>query len=256
MHERITNGIGYLAGDWPLDSHKSTIIFIHGAGGTSLFWQSQLDGLISRANTLAIDLPGHGRSVGQGEDTVETYARVVIELIKRIDVPNPIPCGLSMGGAIALQLLLDCPDFLKAGILLNTGAKLKVSPEILDLLEKDYNGYLEMIGKLVASKATDSKQIARFKEETSRCNPAVTLRDFCACNSFDVMQRVASITLPVLVVSAEDDQLTPPKYGEFLENKIPNACRIHIMEAGHIVPMEKPEEFNGVIVKFLDLAGL
>jgi pimeloyl-ACP methyl ester carboxylesterase len=67
---------------------------------------------------------------------------------------------------------------------------------------------------------------------------------------------VASNTLRVLVVSAEDDPLTPPKYGEFLENKIPNACRIHIMEAGHFVAMEKPEEFNSVIVKFLDLAGL
>jgi pimeloyl-ACP methyl ester carboxylesterase len=256
MQERKTNGIGYFAGDWPLDPEKSTIIFFHGAGGSAVFWQAQVEGLAVRANTLAIDLPGHGKSDGKGKDKVEDYARAVANFMKEINVPNPIPCGLSMGGAIALQLLLDCPDLLRAGILLNTGAKLKVAPEIFDLLGKDYNGYIEMIGRLVASKSPNSDQIAPFKENSARCKPEVTLGDFRACNRFDVMQRIASITLPVLVVSAADDQLTPPKYGEFLENMIPNACRSHIEKAGHIVPMEKPEEFNSVIIKFLDRASL
>ena len=157
-----------------------------------------------------------------------------------------------MGGAVVQQLLLDYPDLLKAGILLNTGAKLKVAPVIFDMLEKDYNGYLSTIGKLVACKTTQPEQLKQFQEETARCKPEVTRKDFRACNRFDVMQRVGSITLPVLVVSAEDDQLTPPKYGEFLKNNIPNASRILIAEAGHILPAEKPEEFNGAIINFLD----
>ena len=45
MLEREMNGIGYLAGDWPLDPEKSTIVFIHGAGGSSIFWQAQVEGL-------------------------------------------------------------------------------------------------------------------------------------------------------------------------------------------------------------------
>jgi hypothetical protein len=36
MQERETGGIGYLVGDWPLDPQKSTLVFIHGAGGSSL----------------------------------------------------------------------------------------------------------------------------------------------------------------------------------------------------------------------------
>jgi pimeloyl-ACP methyl ester carboxylesterase len=70
------------------------------------------------------------------------------------------------------------------------------------------------------------------------------------------MQRVGSITSPVLVVSAEDDQITPPKYGDFMEASIAQANRVHIMEAGHIVPMEKPEAVNSAIIDFLDRNSL
>lgn len=256
MQERKTNGIGYLAGNWPLDPARATLVFIHGAGGSGDFWQAQLEGLAGRVNTLAVDLPGHGRSDGAGQDTIEGYARSVIDFIKRIDVPKPIPCGLSMGGAIVLQLLIDSQEMLTAGILLSTGAKLKVAPVIFETLEKNYNDFMDMISDLIASKATDPEIIRRYREETARCDPAVALRDFQACNCFDVMQHIRSITLPVLVVSAEDDQLTPTKYGEFLKNNLPEASGAHIMDAGHILPMEKPEEFNEAIKNFLTLNNL
>ena len=256
MEAREINGIGYTVGNWPLDPAQSTIVFIHGAAGSGDFWQAQVEGLAARANTLAIDLPGHGRSAGEGKDTIKGYADSVSDLIRWLDVPNPIPCGLSMGGAVTLQLLIECPDLLKAGILISTGAKLKVAPMIFEALEKDYNEYVTLICNLVASKATDPEAIRRFRDETLRCNPAVTLRDFQACNGFDVMQQVGSITLPVLVVSAEDDQLTPTKYGDLLKNSIPDASGAHIMEAGHILPMEKPGAFNTAIEDFLDRKGL
>jgi pimeloyl-ACP methyl ester carboxylesterase len=58
--------------------------------------------------------------------------------------------------------------------------------------------------------------------------------------------------MPVLIVSAEDDQLTPPKYGLFLEKNIPSAVRCHVRDAGHFVPIEKPLELNAAIQSFLD----
>ena len=256
MEARKINGIGYMTAKWPLDPARATLLFIHGAGGSGAFWRAQVEGLAGRVNTLALDLPGHGRSDGGGHDTIEGYARAVHDFIKRIDVPKPIPCGLSMGGAIVLQLLIDSQDMLTAGILLGTGAKLKVAPVIFETLENNYNDFIDMISGLVASKTTDSEIIRRYREETARCNPAVTLKDFQACNCFDVMQHIGSIKLPVLVVSAEDDQLTPIKYGEFMKNNIPETRGAHILDAGHIVPMEKPEEVNNAIIEFLERVGI
>jgi pimeloyl-ACP methyl ester carboxylesterase len=250
------NGIGFSVANWPLDPAKSTIVFMHGAAGSGNFWQAQVEGLAARANTLSVDLPGHGRSDGEGMASIEEYAAVVADFLNQLDVPNPIPCGLSMGGAITLQLMLNCPHMLKAGILIGTGARLKVAPIIFETLEKDYGSYVKLICKLVAGKATDSEVIRRFREETSHCNPKVAHNDFVACNGFDVMQKIESITLPVLVVSSEDDQLTPTKYGEFLKDSIPGATGTHILGAGHILPMEKPATFNRAIEEFLDRKSL
>ena len=80
--------------------------------------------------------------------------------------------------------------------------------------------------------------------------------DFRACNRFDVTDKLSSITVPVLVMTAEDDKLTPPQNGEALARGIENATRAHIIDAGHIVAIEKSDEVNQKILKFLDQTGL
>lgn len=256
MEERKTNGIGYITGRWPLDPAKSTIVFVHGAGGSSTFWSAQVQGLAAQFNTIAPDLPGHGRSGGGGNTKIKAYARAVADFIKQVDIPIPVPCGLSMGGAITQQLLLDFRDQFKAGILISTGARLKVAPAIFEAIEKDYNGFVDMIGNLAASKKTNPGLIQPFKDEMAGCKPQITHGDFQACNRFNITDRLASVDAPVLVLSAQDDKLTPPNYADFLEKTIKTAERAHIMDAGHVVPMEKPVEVNQAIAEFLDRNGL
>ena len=107
MQERTKNGIGYLTGGWPLDPEKETLVFIHGAGGHGYFWQTQIEVLLDRVNIVALDLPGHGRSDGSGKDTIAEYAQAVNAFLVAIEAPKPVPCGFSLGGAIAQQLLMD-----------------------------------------------------------------------------------------------------------------------------------------------------
>jgi pimeloyl-ACP methyl ester carboxylesterase len=256
MEERKTNGIGYIAGNWPLDPQKSTIVFIHGAGGSGVFWQAQIEGLSARVNTLAIDLPGRGRSNSNGKQKIADYAEAVVKFITAIDMPDSILCGLSMGGAIVQQMLLDYPKRLKAGILIATGARMEVAPALFETIEKDYNGFAGWMSKICVSKKTDPRKADFFRDDLLRCRPEVTIGDFGACDRFDAVDQISAINCPVLVVTAEEDKLTPPKFGEFLEKQIKNASRAHILDAGHIVPLEKPDEVNKTIMKFIDQAGL
>lgn len=256
MEELELKGFGFIAGTWPFDPGRASLVFIHGAGGGARLWTAQVTGLSGRANTAALYLPGHGPSAGPARDSIKAYAESVLDFIDKTGVPNPVAVGLSMGGAITLQLLLDFPDRFRAGILVSTGAKLRVMPQIFDAIERDYSGFLEMIERFSISKKTDPSLVRAVLEDAARCDPAVASGDFRACDSFSVMDLLGEISVPVLVITAEDDLLTPPKYGEYLERGISGASRVHVMDGGHMVSAEKPEEVNRAIIEFFDRLGL
>jgi pimeloyl-ACP methyl ester carboxylesterase len=255
MESREAKGIGFVAGAWPLDPARPTLLFIHGSGGTSTLWRGQVDALAARANTVALDLPGRGRSTGEGMSRMTDYARAVVEFMDEIQVPRPIPCGLSLGGGIVQQLLLDYPERFTAGILIGTGARLRVLPAILEGIEKDYEAHLAAAASIAASPKTDPAVLKPLTDEMAQCPPSVALGDFRACDAFDVMERLSEIRVPVLVITGEDDKLTPPKYGEYLVKHLENAKRVHLMDAGHLSPIEKPTEVNKAILDFLAKTG-
>ena len=78
------------------------------------------------------------------------------------------------------------------------------------------------------------------------------LNDLTACNEFDIMESLASITVPALAICGTDDVMTPPKYTEFLADRLPNAKGVVIEGGTHQVHLEKPEEVNAAIKSFLD----
>ncbi len=251
MEDREAGGIGFISGHWPLDPDKPTLVFIPGATLINVFWESQVKSLTEFANTVAVDLPGHGTSQSPGKENISDYAQSVMDFIDLIKAPRPIPCGLSMGGAITQQLLINNRDRFPAGILINTGARLKVMPLIFETIEKSYSDFVEMLCVLAISRKRDAEKLRAGIEACSKCQPDVALGDFRACDSFDVMEKLSLIEVPVLVLTATDDNLTPFKYGTFLEKNIKNAKLVNIEDAGHLSPIEKPHKVNKAIRDFL-----
>ncbi len=244
-------GIGFTAGQWPLDSEKPTLIFIHGAASNNGFWKSQLNYFSETINAIAIDLPGHGTSQSPGKEKISDYADAVLDFIDLIQAPRPIPCGLSMGGAITQQLLLSHKDRFPAGILINTGARLKVLPLVFETIEKDYGNFEEMLFTFVISEKNSTEKLRAEIKACTISQSAIASGDFRACNDFNAMDKLGVIQVPVLVLTATDDMLTPIKYGSFLANNIKNAELVTIQDAGHFSPMEKPLEVNLAINDFL-----
>jgi pimeloyl-ACP methyl ester carboxylesterase len=73
-----------------------------------------------------------------------------------------------------------------------------------------------------------------------------------ACDEFDIMNELGEIKVPTLIISGEEDILTPVKYGEYLSQKISNS-KLHVINgAGHFMMQEKPDEFNRVLLEFLN----
>lgn len=251
MNSGKSSGIAYLTGPSGLVSGRPTLVFIHGAGGSARTWEQQLADLDPDANTLSIDLPGHGASNLPGRETVSEYARAVVDLIDDLTVPDPIPVGLSMGGATTQTLLLENPDRFPRAVLVSTGAKLAVIPVIFDKLANDFPGYLDLMDKFAFSAAATAEMKREVLEDTGRQDPAVIIQDFRACQVFDVRERLAEIKARALVVSGADDFLTPPKFSDTLVAGIAGAKLVRYAGCGHMVPNEKRAELAQALREFL-----
>jgi len=251
MKEQIIHDINCIASTWPPDPEKITLLFIHGSGNTRRLWKKQVSGLSDAANVIAIDLPGHGNSPGNGCDSITAYAGVVEKFIADAGLNRVIPCGLSLGGAIALQIILDASEKYPALVLVNSGARLRVLPAIFETIRNHYSGYVSSLATMAASEKCDKKLLDDILDDARDCAPDVVLNDFTACNHFDVMERLREIEMPVLVLSADEDRLSPIKYGAYLADNISAAVHVTIEEAGHMSPVEKPGAVNDAIRGFL-----
>jgi len=249
--QRENGGIRYTAGCWPLADDRCTIVFIHGSAGSASLWDEQVQSLTDICNTISVDLPGHGETGGTGLKSIVAYAKVVKKLIDDIEAPHPVPCGLSLGGAIAQILLIEHPGFFQGGILMGTGARLKVMPEIFNAIQNDYDAFTESIGVIGASPKTEAAKVQPIVRAARRCDADTATADFHACDNFDVMGRLSLIRRPVLILSAVADRLTPLKYGEYLKKSIDSAELVIIPDAGHLMPVENPEAVNSAIRRFL-----
>jgi pimeloyl-ACP methyl ester carboxylesterase len=229
----------------------TTLVLIHGSGGDHTTWGPQLEGLASAATLVALDLPGHGASSGEGCDTIADYATLVRQFLAALGRGAVILGGHSMGGAIAQALALDAPPLLRGLVLVGTGGRLRVLPELFEILTRDYTEAVAFMTERAWSPSSPAELKELGRRTVSATPPSVTRGDFAACNSFDVMDRLGEIRLPTLVVVGEEDRLTPPKYAEFLARSIASARLVRIPHAGHFVSLERPDEVNQAIRDFL-----
>jgi len=108
-----------------------------------------------------------------------------------------------------------------------------------------------LIAEYAFSNKTSSETKLKVVEEMRNVSPEVVYGDFEACDKFNVMDRLKEIEVPTLIICGLEDQLTPVKYSEYLKNNIPNSKLEIIADAGHMVMLEKPEEINEKLEKFI-----
>ncbi|MFW9910002.1 MAG: alpha/beta fold hydrolase [Candidatus Thorarchaeota archaeon] len=230
---------------------ETAIIFVHGAGGSSSTWYMQLRGLSDSLHIVAVDLNGHGKSPDRNEaDTMQSYLDDIHSVVTQFK--NPILCGHSMGGALTQLYALEHPTLLKGMILVGTGSKLKVLPLIFDLLENDFDSYVEALGTYMFDETTSEKIKSASKAEVRKCKPSIISRDFHACNNFDLMDQVNQIALPTLIIVGETDVMTPLKYSQYMHERIKDSVMRIIPKAGHSVMLEQSEGFNQVVMEWVN----
>lgn len=229
---------------------RPTLVLIHGAGGNLYHWPPALRRLPGH-DVLALDLPGHGRSSGPGCTTIADYATIVAAWLDCLDRPPCVVAGHSMGGAIVLELALHQAQRLHGVVLIATGARLRVHPDILNRVREDPVAAGRQIVEWAYGPQATSEQKRQYLRHLLAVDREVLYGDWLACDRFDVREQLGAISVPTLVLAGTADIMTPPQWAAFLAAHIPGADLAWIEGAGHMLALERPAEVAAAIAGFM-----
>jgi pimeloyl-ACP methyl ester carboxylesterase len=225
-------------------------VFVHGSGCDGSLWYFQTQELTKHFSVVAIDLNGHGQSPLRAGNALESYVEDVLAVLDALSV-SVLLVGHSLGSAVVQTIALRKPENVAAIGLIGAGAKLRVHPTIFETVDADFPKAVELILQWSFTQPVNPTLIERAREQMVRHGPVVLARDFRACDSFNVMERISEIALPTLIVCGRQDQLTPLKYSEHLKNQISRAELQVIDGAGHRVMEEQPASVNRALREFM-----
>ena len=237
-------------------------------------WRPQVEPLCDAgARVVLWDYRGHGSSDVPEDPDAYTMAQVVDDLGRVLDWADPdeavVLGGLSFGGLASLHFALAHPDRVRALVLVDSGPGFK-NPEAQARWEKGVErsaGFLEARGMkaFVASRAADTAVGLRPELAAARAAAAaIAAQDPHGLALFarrvaglaaPVIDELGSIQLPSLVIVGENDE-PYLRAAEVLAARLPQAERVTIPRAGHVVNIEEVEAFNAVLIRFLQkIAG-
>jgi pimeloyl-ACP methyl ester carboxylesterase len=236
------------------------LVLLHGFPLDKRVFQGQLDDLSSDFRVIVPDLTSFGQSTCDQPFSIQSLAHDIRKLLAQIDA---LPCvlgGLSMGGYVSLAFAKEHPLDLKGLILIDTRAE-GDTPEgrqkrnqMIELVRKNGSKSVadQMFPNMISPEhARDTNLAGELRAIMESCPPR-TIE--CACAAMrdreDYTSFLPSIAVPTLILVGEKDVITPPKLAEQMHHAIPRSKLIAIPEAGHMTPMEKPEEVTRAIRQF------
>lgn len=227
------------------------VILIHGAGSNHLCWSAELRRMPGM-HTIALDLPGHGKSPGAGFHDLAAYSRSVFEFISASGWYRVFLIGHSMGGAIAMQFALDHPDLVPALCLISSAASFSIKPALIDSFRSPQTAELgqQELRRLI----TPLKGQKRWFQSSTNfwdARPSLLYSDFLACSTIDLRSKLTQISAPTLILAGTDDPLVPFSAASFMASRIPNAELIPFYQNGHMLMLEEPQSTSLKIQEFI-----
>jgi 3-oxoadipate enol-lactonase len=239
------------------------VVLLHGFPLDSRIWAEQRAALSERFRVITPDLRGFGKSVSTDPFSLETLAEDVHALLKEI---GALPCvlgGLSMGGYVSLSYIQKHPMDLRSLMLIDTRAEADNAEgranrdKMIQLVrEKGSKAVAEqMMPKMLAPDSPATRPaVARQLREIMEACPALTIEHALSAmrDRADHTGNLASIALPTLIIVGDQDAITPPAVSEQMHRAIPRSTLEVIRGAGHMSPMEQPQQVNLAMHRILD----
>lgn len=257
---------------WTSGDKGTTVILLHGIGSSVETWAYNINVLAQHHRVYAVDLVGAGRSDKPPATYSLTYlAQFVLGFMDAISIECASLVGNSLGGGVALQFALNFPQKVEKLILVNSlglgkeitlTLRLVTLPFVGRLFSPSRMGTALLLKQSVYYSTLISNDLVElFYQIASLPKAWEALLELINTNIDlfgvrteiynPIVDRLATITAPTLVLWGRQDRVLPVAHAAVATKGLPNA-RIHIFDpCGHWSQVERSEEFNTLVLEFL-----
>jgi len=263
------------------------IVFIHGFGAWSETWRKTLNALSAEGfHSYALDLSpfGFSEKIAKGDFSTASQAKRIIAVLNNLKLKEVILVGHSVGSRPTVEVALTNPDRIKALVLTDAALGFSANKEEIKFEQNHPAWWLKtffairplrnavlattmtnpltskkLLGSFVADQEVLTKQLLSVyqkpfivKDSTNRLGDWLKVMSIDSDNTAGSdFNNFSKLNMPTLLVWGDKDTITPLWQGEKLEKLIPHAALSVISGLGHIPQIENPDEFNKVLLTFL-----
>lgn len=237
------------------------LLFVHGFPLSSAAWKHQIGALQSAHRVIAPDLRGFGDSEATaGAVSMDQYATDLHELLRHLSIASAVVIGHSMGGYIALAFARKFPKAVQGLVLVGTkagadtpeaaAARRETAEKVMATgTQTVIDAMSPKFFSLAHNNAGETDEVRAIMSAAKPAGVAGALLGMAARP--DSTPFLKQIDMPTLVVAGVDDQVISAAESKKMADALPNAKLELIPGAGHLVAMEKPEEFNRILTAWL-----
>jgi abhydrolase domain-containing protein 6 len=244
------------------------VVFIHGLGGYKENWETNVPVFSARHRVIALDLPGFGESEKPDVPYAPPWhADFVVKFLGALGIGRANLVGNSMGGHISSFIGATRPEMVEKIVLADPsgvlGAELAEGAISADLVEamgpvNPGEDFIRLFMSIIFfkqgpySEKMVKRALADFERGENEIRFRAYVRSMRGLLEHDMTEHYPKIKAPTMVIWGENDGLIPVKHAGVIAPKIPGSRKILIPECGHCPMIEKPDEFNRIVLEFLD----
>ncbi len=242
---------------------RPALLLIHGFPLDHTVWDPNIAALAAVAEVFAPDLRGFGATITTDEVTgMEAFAQDLLTMLDERGIERVIPCGLSMGGYIAMALAEMAPHRLDGLILCNTRSTAD-SVEGKEGRRNTANDArtkgMAVIARAMAPKVLGATTRASHPEKVTHIEAMIAGQspNATAAASLGMAERPDRTAIlhdfhkPALVITGDEDELMPLPTSQAMSEALPQGQLVVLDQAGHLSNMERPEAFNAAVIHFI-----
>jgi 3-oxoadipate enol-lactonase len=247
------------------------VVLLHAGVADSRLWEPQLRSFPQSHSVLRVDLPGFGNS--PLETNPVSLRGAVRDAMDAEGIDRAALVGVSLGGNTSLELTLESPERVSALVLVGAGLPdHEWSNDVASFFAAEEEA-LESGDLDAAVEANLRMWLAGPRRDLDNIDPGMReLVGEMQKNVFRQQQghddvrmlrldppaseRLGDVNAPALVLTGDDDVADIHRIADRLTAGIPGAERATIAGAAHLPSLDRPEEFDRIVLDFLARHGV